>query len=58
MSNVIKEVIQIARRVYPCDNCRNLIEKRSKYTYLFDNVSKGEKLYSIRICQSCKQITK
>lgn len=56
MSNVIREVVQTARREYICDDCNNTIEKRSKYTYLFGSAHKGEKPYSIRICRSCKQI--
>jgi hypothetical protein len=56
LSNVIKEVIQIARRDYSCDDCKKPILKRSKYHYLFGSAFKGEKPYSIRICQNCKPI--
>lgn len=57
MSNVIKEAVQIARKEYICDDCKKPIEKRSKYTYLFGSAFKGERPYSIRLCQKCKPIT-
>lgn len=57
MSNVIKEVVQIARRDYICDDCRKPITKRTKYNYLFGSAFVGEKPYSIRVCQKCKPIS-